>query len=238
MLRIARVLALVVVGGAIASGVLITALQYFSEDAEEPAAVRQEFGSPPDKKSPPIAEVPREPAPPSEEAKPPAQPNTEEEAASTPTLPGEEPARDPSGAAESPTANVRLVTNPPGAFIVIDSRSSLSCTSPCSLPLSRGRHALSATKEGYRRMLRILEVGNDEEIFLNLDRTSGTVVVRSEPRGASIYVNGQMRPEKTPAVLTLPAGSHSIEVVRDGTRATRQIVVPDSMITNVTVDLN
>jgi hypothetical protein len=74
-------------------------------------------------------------------------------------------------------------------------------------------------------------------VFLNLDAAVGTVFIRSEPDGAAIYVNGQLRTERTPARLTLPTGSHSIELVRDGARETRQVVVTDSII-NVSVDLN
>jgi hypothetical protein len=134
-------------------------------------------------------------------------------------------------------ASTRFVTNPPGAFLVVDGTSSLSCSSPCTLDLAPGRHTLAATKEGYRRTLRILEIPTREDVFLNLDAAVGTVFIRSEPDGAAIYVNGQLRTERTPARLTLPTGSHSIELVRDGARETRQVVVTDSII-NVSVDLN
>jgi hypothetical protein len=135
-----------------------------------------------------------------------------------------------------PTAT-RRVTNPPGAFVVIDGRSEFSCVSPCTLTLPRGRHGLAATKEGYRRTLRIIELPQQNDVFLNLDRTSGTVVIRSEPRGASIYVDGRLHPDQTPTVLTLPTGSHSIEVVRDGARETHQVTVQESVITNLNVTL-
>ncbi len=133
------------------------------------------------------------------------------------------------------TTNTRLVTNPPGAFLVVDGVSELSCQSPCSLPLTRGRHTLSATMAGYRRTLRILESPKDDEVFLNLDRASGTVMVRSEPRGAAIYVNGQQRNERTPALLTLPAGTYKVEVVFEGQREAHDIQVKDSAITNLAV---
>jgi hypothetical protein len=134
-------------------------------------------------------------------------------------------------------ASTRFVTNPPGAFLVVDGTSSLSCTSPCTLALAPGRHTLAATKEGYRRTFKILEIPTREDVFLSLDAAVGTVFIRSEPDGASIYVDGQLRTERTPARLTLSTGSHSIEIVRNGARETRQVVVTDS-ITNVSVDLS
>jgi hypothetical protein len=103
------------------------------------------------------------------------------------------------------------------------------------MDLPPGRHTLAVTMAGYRRALRIFETPNDSEIFLNLDPSSGTVMVRSEPRGASIIVDGETRSEKTPAILTLPAGSHTIELVRDGHRESHQVTVIESAITNVQV---
>ena len=111
------------------------------------------------------------------------------------------------------------------------------CLSPCTLTLSPGRHSLAATKEGYRRGLRIVEAGRDEEVFVNLDAASGTLVIKSEPSGAQIYVDGRLRTEQTPAVLALPIGQHSIEVVRNGERETHKVNVQDSVITNLSVNL-
>ena len=87
-----------------------------------------------------------------------------------------------------------------------------SCTTPCSMELPAGRHTIAATLEGYRRTLKIFETPGSEDIFLNLDRTSGTLMVRSEPRGAEIMVDGQTRSEKTPGDAHLPTGRHNIEV--------------------------
>ena len=91
--------------------------------------------------------------------------------------------------------------------------------------------------DGYRRTLKIFESPADKDIFLNLDRTSGTLVVRSEPRGASIMVDGQNRSEKTPAMITLPTGRHNIEIVQDNHRETHEVLIRESAITNLAVSL-
>jgi hypothetical protein len=129
------------------------------------------------------------------------------------------------------------VTSPPGASLVLDGNPAYSCTSPCSIDLPRGRHTIAATLEGYRRTLKIFESPAETEIFLNLDRTSGSLVVRSEPRGASILVDGATWKEKTPSLLLLPTGRHSIEVVYDDKRETHEVVIRESVITNLVVNL-
>lgn len=180
----------------------------------------------------PIAQAPATPDAPAIDGRPsPAPP------VAVPEPPPEEAAIQPDArpvperSAAVPTP-VRFVTNPPGAFLVVDGSSALSCQSPCTLTLSFGRHSLAASMEGYGRTLRIFEVPLDTEIFLHLERTTGTVMVGSEPRGANIIVDGQSRPERTPAVLKLPTGRHSIEVVHDGRRMTREVVVSNT-ISNV-----
>ena len=222
LLRVARVLAVVVLAGALLSALLVWSLERFSETNEDSAG-RQE-------KAAPVEERPS-PAPPT--------PAPETPTAQAPGVGPPDPAPSASLPAdpEASTATMRLVTNPPGAYVVIDGRSEQSCLSPCTLTLSPGRHSLAATKEGYRRGLRIVEAGRDEEVFVNLDAASGTLVIKSEPSGAQIYVDGRLRSEQTPAVLALPIGQHSIEVVRNGERETHKVNVQDSVITNLSVNL-
>ena len=105
------------------------------------------------------------------------------------------------------------------------------------MELPAGRHTIVATREGYRRTLKIFETPGSDGVFLNLDRMSGTLMVRSEPRGAEIMVDGQLRSEKTPAVLTLPTGRHNIEVQQANRKVTQEVVIRDSGITNLAVDL-
>ena len=112
------------------------------------------------------------------------------------------------------TALVR--TTPPGANVLFDSRPELSCTSPCSIQLSAGRHTASATLDGYRTALRIFQLPDEGNVFLYLVRLTGQVQVQSEPSGASILVDGQRRAETTPATFELPAGKHTVAVVRQG----------------------
>ena len=71
----------------------------------------------------------------------------------------------------------------------------------------------------------------DSEVFLDLERSTGTLMVRSEPNGAAVLVDGQTQPQKTPATLTIPAGTHQLEVVLNGQSEQKEITIKDSAIT-------
>jgi serine/threonine protein kinase len=111
---------------------------------------------------------------------------------------------------------VNVQTTPAGASITFDNDPALSCQSPCSLPLAKGRHTLSATTSGYRAALRIFELPRDAELSVNLIRMAGQIHVVTDPPGAAILVNGQQRSEKTPATIELPVGKQTVVVSMPG----------------------
>ena len=225
-LRLLRTISIAVFGAALVGAMIIGGLEFFENQEPPPQAQAQA----------PVTEAPVQRAP-----RPSAMPTTPEEG-SAPVGPPPEPLAEaaPAPPPAKPVVppkpvggETRIVTNPPGAFVVVDGVSEQSCTSPCVLPLKPGRHTLSATLAGYRRTLRIFEAPRDAELFLNMDRASGTVIVRSDPQGASIVVDGQDRNERTPAMLNLPAGPHTIEVVRNGQRESQKVIVADGAISHV-----
>jgi len=98
------------------------------------------------------------------------------------------------------------------------------CTSPCDLPLTRGRHVATITLDGYREARRIFTVPDESNMTIDLDRRMGTLSVSSAPPGATILINGQARSEKTPAVLKLPVGSYKLQVVKDQLRGDEETI--------------
>ena len=55
--------------------------------------------------------------------------------------------------------------------------------------------------------------------------------------GASIFIDGQARPEKTNAMISLPAGMHKITLKREGVPDYEEsIEVKDQVITTVSVN--
>ncbi len=69
---------------------------------------------------------------------------------------------------------------------------------------------------------------------LTLERMMGRLSVRTQPPGATIYVNGEPRAEKTPAIFSLPAGKYRVAVVREGlAKQEDEIVVRDGGIADM-----
>ena len=111
---------------------------------------------------------------------------------------------------------VQLLTDPPGAQVTVDSDSSLACKTPCMLSVPSGRHSLSAQLNGYRSYPRVFNVPQDGDIFIQLNKTVGTLSVTSSPPGASIEINGETQSKHTPALFNLPPGTYHVKVARSG----------------------
>ncbi|MGB9605958.1 MAG: serine/threonine-protein kinase, partial [Bryobacteraceae bacterium] len=126
-----------------------------------------------------------------------------------------------------------VTTSPPGAEVVFDGNPATKCTSPCTVALTPGRHTLAATLPGYRPEMRILEMTAPRELFIPMSQQTGTVRIESEPPGAQILINGQPRPETTPATLVLPAGKYQVEVRKNGSRDQQAIEVKDGALLRV-----
>jgi serine/threonine-protein kinase len=237
LFRWARGLVLVIVSAAVMIAAIFGALHFMESNSQDKSATAPSTAT--DETAavtpPKPSAMPKEPeaTAPSPASEPPAEnPST----ITDETQPAG-PARAERATPKPASAVTRMVTNPPGVFLVVDGSSQYSCTTPCSMELPAGRHTIVATREGYRRTLKIFETPGSDEVFVNLDRMSGTLLVRSEPSGAEIFVDGQPRTEKTPAMLTLPIGRHSIEIQQANRKATQEVTIRDSGITNLAVDL-
>jgi hypothetical protein len=111
---------------------------------------------------------------------------------------------------------VQFLTDPPGAKVIIDDNSSLTCKSPCMLQLPSGRHAMNVQLPGFRAYPRVFNVPQDGDIFLQLSKASGTLSVTSSPPGATIEINNEMQSKRTPALFNLPPGTYHVRVARSG----------------------
>jgi serine/threonine protein kinase len=119
-------------------------------------------------------------------------------------------------------ADIELLSDPPGAKIVVDDRADASCTAPCTMSLPNGRHTLTAELGGYNLSRRIFTIPGDRSLYVPMSRSTGVVFVTSTPNGATIYVDGKPY-GRTPATLHLPAGSHQV-VVANGSAQHEEIV--------------
>jgi serine/threonine protein kinase len=107
---------------------------------------------------------------------------------------------------------VRFVTIPEKAKVVIDGRESLYCVTPCSLNLTTGRHTLILNAPGAAVAQRIIQVPDERNVYVALQQSIGTVQVDSVPTGSAIYIDGHLQGQ-TPASLKLSPGPHRIKLV-------------------------
>ena len=142
----------------------------------------------------------------------------------------------PAAPAEQP---LQVVTNPPGAAVVLDNDPSKTCQSPCGFQVASARHTLAVNLAGYRQALRIVDVGRQpKEEFVPLERAQGVVIVTADVLGAQIQVNGKSIPETTPARFNLPVGKYTVSVAKDGHRAEQEIEVKDGSLVKFSLQLN
>jgi serine/threonine-protein kinase len=181
------------------------------------------------KTEPQATPAPQPPAPAPAQAEPPPVPTPKQVEPPKARPPEPPPAR------EQP---LQVVTNPPGAAAVLDDDLSRTCTTPCSFQVGPGRHTLAVTLAGYRRELRIVEVTSPKELFINLTQPTGTLRVESDPPGARILINGELRAESTPTTFTLPAGKYVLTVSKDGRRAEQAVEVKDGSLSRLDLQLN
>jgi serine/threonine-protein kinase len=174
-----------------------------------------------------------------------AQPPPANDTAASSPLPVQTPAKQPEqrpvqAPPERPhagTTTVQIVTEPVGAHVVVDNDPALSCTAPCMLQLPTGRHTLRAQSAGYRPALRILNTPESSDLFIGLEKFSGTLTVSSSPPGATIRVNGREQGQKTPAVLSLQPGTYRIEVEGNGRSVTRDVTIADGAMHSLDLTL-
>jgi hypothetical protein len=90
-----------------------------------------------------------------------------------------------------------------------------------------GTHHLTFSQAGYENEYREVHVG---ETALDLPTVtmrivSGTLMLSTNPPGASVRVNGQLIPQVTPAQITLPPGSYLITVEKSGKSQSQRIEI-------------
>ena len=156
------------------------------------------------------------------------------ESAAPPKAPREQTPRE-QAPAQAATHDVLFTSDPPGAAVATNTGQ--SCTAPCTMTVPVGRYSITATLDGYRRALRVIDASNDDNVAVTLEKSMGTLAVKSTPAGATILVDGAEQPKKTPAILQLPVGRHHLQLSKEGvSNYSEDVDVKDSVITNVDVN--
>lgn len=116
-------------------------------------------------------------------------------------------------------------STPSGASVYVDG--TYRGTTPLTVELQPGQHTINVTLEGYKPYLATVNVppGETVKITAKLEKkiATGTVWINSQPTGADVYVDGTWR-GTTPLTLTLPPGTHTIEIRKEGYPPTRKTV--------------
>jgi hypothetical protein len=110
-------------------------------------------------------------------------------------------------------------STPQGAQVQIDGRSDPSWVTPFALTsMPPGSHSITVAKPGYVTDTRSVDVigGSRASAMIHLAQLVATLVVKSDPAGANIYVDGRDVGAKTPAQVSVDKGQHVVLVRKDG----------------------
>jgi hypothetical protein len=108
-------------------------------------------------------------------------------------------------------AQVRIVTDPPGATVFCDG--TVQDVTPLTLTgLTPGPHLIAAQKPGFGEVRRTvtLEAGQRMALDLKLEALTGLMIVESVPSGADLKINGAHRGQTPLLVTDLPFGRHRL----------------------------
>jgi hypothetical protein len=119
-----------------------------------------------------------------------------------------------------------VTTEPDSATVEIDGRR--AGPAPVVRDLPAGEHEVRATADGYQSTSRNVTVvaGEREQVALTLDQASrraGTLVVETDPGGATVRVDGETI-GTAPVREELSPGEYRVEVEREGYEGAEQVV--------------
>ena len=110
-------------------------------------------------------------------------------------------------------------STPQGAQVQLDGRADASYVTPFSLTnVQPGQHTITVSKAGYSTDTRTVTVlsGNRANLVAHLSQLMASLVVTSEPAGASVYIDGRDTGTKTPSQVSVDKGAHVVLVRKMG----------------------
>jgi serine/threonine protein kinase len=110
-------------------------------------------------------------------------------------------------------------STPQGAQVQVDGRSDPSYVTPFVLTsIQPGPHSITVSRPGYTTDTRSVTVtsANRATTVIHLAQLMATLIVKSDPAGASIYVDGRDVGPKTPAQVSIDKGQHVVLVRMSG----------------------
>lgn len=116
-------------------------------------------------------------------------------------------------------AQVRFSLQPKDASLEIDGKKVELPADGARMELNHGRHLAVVSKKYFKSREREISLrpGEEKTLEIDLERTHGDLALNSTPGGATIWLDGKKREEKTTALLTnLEPGKHEVKLSLDG----------------------
>jgi serine/threonine protein kinase len=115
--------------------------------------------------------------------------------------------------------HLAIDSNPPGAQVKLDGTSDPSYVTPLGLSnIQPGMHTIIVSKAGYASETRVVDVGSGARAnaSVQLKPLPATLVVKSDPAGANVYIDGRDTGTRTPAQVSVNGGQHVVLVRLSG----------------------
>ena len=117
------------------------------------------------------------------------------------------------------TGDLSVDSTPQGAQVTVDGQTDASWVTPFAMTnLQPGQHSVSVSKAGYTAESRSVNIasGAKANSIFHLAQPMATLIVKSNPAGANIYVDGREVNARTPAQVSVNKGSHVVLVRMSG----------------------
>ncbi len=127
------------------------------------------------------------------------------------------------------SASVIIDSDPPGATLATKEGKTLGATPITLRDLPIGKHTYALSKPGFSPRQISFSIEDERPILVKIDLASniGTVIARSTPPDANIYVDGDPR-GKAPSTIELEQGSHIITMKLKGYEPYKEKVILSS----------
>jgi serine/threonine-protein kinase len=139
---------------------------------------------------------------------------------------------------ESTALGLFVNTKPQGAEVYINGAKQSGQT-PVTLPLAQGEYTILIRKEGFEPYAGHVQVKENIQTQLEVELIQHTVhvawvMVRTQPRGAEIFVDGNSTGRFTPARVQMTSGMHTISLQLPGfSPAIRKVAVDEGQTVQV-----
>jgi DNA-binding beta-propeller fold protein YncE len=128
---------------------------------------------------------------------------------------------------------VTIISSPGGATATLDGRLDATCTTPCTMDSTTGRHSIAVSMPGYQVERREITVGTVpmEPPAIILRPQAGTLMLTSTPAGAAVLVNGRRVDQVTPAQIALAPGVYTVTIEKNGRQSTQTVEIQNGAMT-------